>query len=109
MLESVVIAGVASGFAVYLLRENGPMPIWWSNFIRWLANHGVMGGKPFTCSVCMSFWISAFIVVAFQNFMPKLANMTIHGYAEGIVILLCVSGFSVLYYSIVDRLNTVYL
>jgi len=56
-MEIVLLAGLATGFVVHLLVDSGAAPAWWYRFVTWWAKH-FFKGKPFTCALCMSFWVS---------------------------------------------------
>jgi len=61
MIEKVVVVGLAAGYLDWLLvgEEQEYVPVW-SPFVSWWlrATKNSAGGKPFTCELCMAFWLS---------------------------------------------------
>ena len=62
MIEQAFVVGLAVGYLDWLLvgDEQGHVPIW-TPFVDWWirsTKHSA-GGKPFTCELCMAFWLSA--------------------------------------------------
>jgi hypothetical protein len=58
----VALAGLAAGYLAYLLAVSDARPHWYKMWqYVWAIKVAPRGweGKPFSCLVCMSFWLSA--------------------------------------------------
>ena len=58
---NILIAGLSAGYLVYVLTVSHARPDWWAHFQNWwrtVAAPAAWNGKPFTCAVCMSFWMA---------------------------------------------------
>lgn len=62
-MTSIVVVGLAAGYLTWLLVENASDVPVWRNIVDWWIQRTkyfpLLMGKPLTCSVCMSFWLSA--------------------------------------------------
>lgn len=53
--------GLASGYFNYVLTDyvSHAAPGWWYKFVDWWRLR-FFAGKPFTCTICMAFWLPNF-------------------------------------------------
>lgn len=70
MMEDVVFAGLGTGYLVYLLTFSDAAPVWWKRWQFWWL-HTKLGnawsGKPFACSICMSFWLGLLFTIVLET------------------------------------------
>lgn len=70
MMEDVVFAGLGSGYLVYMLMYSDAAPGWWKRWQGWweATKLGfIWKGKPFSCSLCMSFWVGLLATIVLET------------------------------------------
>lgn len=113
-LENVFVVGLAAGYITYLVVDSSSMPQWWYRFRDWWRDKFFIGkafhGKPFTCNLCMSFWVSVALILIQCLWIigdPQiLLTLTFRGLVYDIVFAFACAGVAYLVDRLLDRLNT---
>jgi hypothetical protein len=111
----VAIVGLAAGFISYLVVDSSAMPKWWYKFIDWWKEKSPWGSaKPFTCSLCMSFWVSVVLIaISKSSYLLNLVYFPIKTIPDALggifVVAFASAGLSLLLNRILDRLSTLIL
>lgn len=80
-MSTIIRTGIGAGYLVYIAVLSHARPEWWAKLQAWWRRTGpaAWDGKPITCGVCMSFWISLFLSVprwATEARAPRKQHLT---------------------------------
>jgi hypothetical protein len=111
-MNDATLIGLAVGFLTYWLVQSDAKLGWWIRFQTWWSNKvpASWNGKPFTCPLCMSFWLS-FVIYTYRTLVGYIGapygDMQLWLWTAGTTVsyLFASSAISLLFVMLMDKLS----
>jgi len=104
-VDKLLWIGLAAGFIVYFL-DDASHPMLWQRFKnKWLDTFPELAGRPFNCDLCMSYWVSTFLLLIYHLVFPLPLALTASIVFDSVISIFSVAAVSLLFVRLANRLN----